>query len=65
MKQKKSTKIETRLMPKIQWIADGARYRVWRTDWYHDQFELMTLAEWASVKWVCEKFNIPFEENIE
>lgn len=32
--------------------------RVWRSDWFGDQFELMTEKDFANLRSVCKRFNI-------
>lgn len=50
---------------KIEWLKDCSVYRVRRTDWPHDSFEVVEWREFAQIESVCKKFTIPFEEIVD
>lgn len=51
---------------KVYWIRDGALYyRVWRNDWFGDQFERMEHQDFKRVERVCRMLSIPFEEHFD
>lgn len=37
-------------------------YRVWRTDWAGDQFEIVTIAEFYVLEAMCKRFSILLKE---
>lgn len=47
---------------KILWRwhdSSETRVRVWRSDWFGDQFEILTAEQFAEAKRVFEKFSFP------
>ena len=47
---------EVRVLEKL---AQGQRIRVWRDDWAHDSFEVLSSAETFSLLATCMRFGIP------
>jgi hypothetical protein len=47
----------------FQWREhDGDHVRVWRTDWFGDQFEVVTRDRFAEIESVCKQFAIRLTE---
>lgn len=42
-----------------------SRYRVWNPTWFHDQFEIMTPAEFRELSSTCRRFGIKLEEQFD
>jgi hypothetical protein len=50
---------------KILWLQDGTlpRYRIWRSDWFGDQFEIVDKQTLDQIEKVCNMFGIGFFEH--
>jgi len=65
---KPAKKPKTKVQPTPQPLGIGWRthsagvYRVWRSDWFSDQFELVITPEFKEIEKVCRRFSIPFTE---
>ena len=46
----------------LVWRPDRQEYRVWRTTWAGDQFEVLSDQEFAALQRICQRFNIPLTE---
>lgn len=44
-----------------RWHDSNIR-RIWRSDWFGDQFELVNQADFDKISWFCSKFNITLNE---
>lgn len=44
------------------WREDGARFRVWRSDWASDQFETVGQAEFDAILKFATQFGFEFNE---
>jgi hypothetical protein len=42
--------------------SDDGTYRVWRGDWFGDQFQVLTVEEFEKLKWACDKMGIILKE---
>lgn len=66
--KRKYTKRATKPIEKPEPLSFGYRahaagvYRVWRSDWFGDQFELMVDAEFRCLIKLCGKFGILIKE---
>ena len=47
---------------KIEWLKDRSVYRVRRSDWVPDQFNVVEWNRFEQIQSVCKEFYIPFEE---
>lgn len=46
-----------------RWHHEGAKERrIWRNDWYGDQFEIMTDKAFGITQGVCQIFSIPLTQ---
>lgn len=48
----------------LEWrgSGDGRTYRVWRSNWFGDQFEILNSEEFDTLSALAKRFNIPFTE---
>lgn len=44
----------------VHWRRDRDVYRVWRSDWVGDQFEVVGLEMFSMMRATCERLSIPF-----
>lgn len=47
---------------KLEWLKDRSVYRVRRSDWSPDQFNVVEWDRFEQIQSVCKEFYIPFEE---
>lgn len=53
------------LIYKLEWrwrVHDGYNYRVWRTDWAGDAFEIFTSGKFAELLEASKRLGIPIVE---
>lgn len=55
-------KAQTPAPVKFQWRPSAGTFRVWRTDWFDDQFEVLTPAEFQDLKTLARRFGFSFKE---
>lgn len=47
---------------RLWWIADRDLFRIWRSDWHGDQFEVVDTDEFDATQRVAKMFSIPMQE---
>lgn len=49
----------------FMFLEDGDMYRVWRNDWYGDQFEVLNEEEFNNLKTLCKRFSLGLQAPVE
>jgi len=59
--------MKERKTPTLEWyyLRDREFYRVWRSDWFGDQFEVFTQPEFAVLGMLAKRLNIPLTEYVD
>lgn len=62
----KVPEIELKVVPwGFKWCKDRGLYRVWRTNWAGDMFEVMEWFEFNALEQFAKQFAISFEEHFD